>query len=49
MNNKQEKSWDYLNVLTKQEIIDFLKKEYWYESPDKYNVNYFKWSSTNEN
>jgi hypothetical protein len=42
-NNKENQSWDYLNILTKSEIIDFLKREYFFNSPTKIKVGFYKW------
>ena len=43
-------SWDNLKLLTKNEIIMYLKERYFYHSsiPDEYNVAYFKYRITSE-
>lgn len=39
-------SWDHLKILTKDEIIAFLKKGWFLRAPSKYNVVFFKWDIT---
>lgn len=44
MKDKKNKSWDYLNILTKNEIIQFLKEEQWFNAPNEDTVKFFKWN-----
>lgn len=35
------KSWDFMNSLTKEEIIQLLKKEFWLNAPEKKTSDWF--------
>jgi len=43
---KENASWDYLKVLKKDEIIEFLKREIFFRAPEKDRVDFFKWDIT---
>jgi hypothetical protein len=38
-----ERDWDYLKILTKDQIIDFLKQRNWRDAPEERTVKFFKW------
>lgn len=38
-------SWEHLKILTKSEIIEFLKRENYYDQPKKGTVKFFKWNT----
>lgn len=40
---KENESFDHLKALTKDQIIMFLKKEYFLRAPDKKTVDWFLW------
>ncbi len=46
--SEEKKSWDFLKVLTKDEIIEFLKREIFFRAPTKDQVDYFKWEKTSD-
>jgi hypothetical protein len=37
------KTWDNCNTLTKEELLIFLKREYWIRAPSKKEVVFFQW------
>ena len=46
----ENKSFDYFNILTKKQIIEFCKHEYFFSAPDKKSVKFFLYNiKTNEN
>ena len=38
-----DKSWDHLKMLTKEQIVVFLKRRYFFNAPRKYDVAFYKW------
>lgn len=42
----EQKDWDYLKILSKNDIISFLKQERCFYAPTERNVKYFKWDIT---
>ena len=53
----EDKSFDHFKILTKQQIIDYLKAEYFFHAPDKSKIKFFLYNAmmkeylikTNEN
>lgn len=44
----ENKNWDHLNLLSKKEIIDFLKNNFIFFAPTKGEVQFFKWQVTSD-
>ncbi len=38
-----KKDWDFANILTKDELLCYLKERCFFGAPDKYEVEFFKW------
>jgi len=41
----ENKSFDHFNMLTKKQIIEYLKKEYFFHAPDESQVKFFLYST----
>jgi len=44
----EEKSWDHLKMLNKQQIIDYLKSNHYFNQPDLSDVKFFLYSIKSE-
>ena len=38
-----KKNWDYAKILTKDELLNYLKKECWFQAPTEQNIKFWKW------
>ena len=38
-----KKNWDYAKILTKDELISYLKKECHFQAPTEQNIKFWKW------